>query len=154
AFTHETAPASLAVVGGELFSLALFLTLVYQGARVFAPEAPWMTALATMGPSFAMLLVRHSSGAQTGWLRVVVLGAAPLLCYWISCAAALRDQDEQYESDERRAEQIFVHLGIASFATLLPLGLLFIKPGYISQTLRQFAPLVSLFGIPVIATGV
>lgn len=154
AFSHEAVPASLPILGGELFALALFLFLVYQAARVFAPEAPWMMALATMGPSFAMLIARHSSGAREGWLRVVLLGAAPLLCYLISCGAALRDQARQGKTEERDADQIFTNLGIASFATLLPLGLLFIKPGYISQTLRQFAPLISLFSIPAIATGV
>lgn len=154
AFSHEAVPASLSVVVAELFALALFLFLVYQAARVFAPGAPWMTALAAMGPSFAMLMARHSSGAQGGWLRAILLGVAPLICYWISCGAVLRDHRKQDESDDRDADQIFTHLGIASFATLLPLGLLFIKPGYISQTLRQFAPLVSLFGIPAIASGV
>ncbi|MGH9939649.1 MAG: hypothetical protein ACREAM_25695, partial [Blastocatellia bacterium] len=154
AFSREAVPASLTTVGGELFSLALFFFLVYQAARVFAPEAPWMTALATMGPSFAMLMARHSSGAQAGLLRAALLGVAPLICYWASCGVILRDRANQDESDERGADRIFIHLGIASFAALLPLGLLFIKPGYISQTLRQFAPLVSLFGIPAIATGV
>lgn len=154
AFSHEAVPASLSVVVSKLFALALFLFLVYQAARVFAPGAPWMTALAVMGPSFAMLMARHSSGAQGGWLRAILLGVAPLICYWISCGAVLSDHRKQDERDERDADQIFTHLGIASFAALLPLGLLFIKPGYISQTLRQFAPLVSLFGIPAIASGV
>ena len=157
AFSREPGPPSLPVVGGELFSLALFFFLVYQAAKVFLPEAPWMTALATMGPSFAMLLAGHSNGAEGDWLRAALLGVAPLLCYCASCGVILRDQAgqrKQDESDERRADQIFTHLGIASFATLLPLGLLFIKPGHISQTLRQFAPLVSVFGIPAIATGV
>src|SRR5262249_61383708 len=89
--------------------------------------------------------------------RAPLLGVTPLLCHCASCAVILRGQasrDKQDEDAERRADQIFTHLGIASFATLLPLGLLFIKPGHISQTLRQFAPLVSVFGIPAIATGV
>src|SRR5262249_31200482 len=77
AFSRETVPPSLSIVGGELFSLALFLFLVYQAAKVFAPGAPWMTALATMGPSFAMLMSRHLSGAQEGRLRVALLGVAP-----------------------------------------------------------------------------
>src|SRR5262245_4783139 len=154
AFSRDTVPPSLPVVGGELFSLALFVFLVYQAAKVFAPKAPWMTALATMGSSFAMLMVRHSSEAQAGWRRVALLGVAPLLCYIVSCGVIIRGQAKQPESDDLEADQIFTHLGIASFAALLPLGLLFIKPGYVSQTLRQFAPLVSLFGIPAIATGV
>jgi hypothetical protein len=157
AFSRGAGPPSLLIVGGELFSLALFFFLVYQAAKVFLPEAPWMMALATMGPSFAMLLARHSSDAEEGLLRAALLGVAPLLCHCASCGVILRDQagrPKQDESDERRADQIFTHLGIASFATLLPLGLLFIKPGHVSQTLRQFAPLVSVFGIPAIATGV
>src|SRR5262249_52515846 len=116
-----------------------------------------MTALATMAPSFAMLLARHSSVAEGAWPRAAQLGVAPLLCHCASCGVILRDQAgrlEQGASDESRADQIFTHLGIASFSTLLPLALLFIKPGHVSQTLRQFAPLVSVFGIPAIATGV
>jgi hypothetical protein len=157
AFSRDLVALSLPVVGGELFSLALFLFLVYQAARVFLPEAPWVTALATMGPSFAMLLARHSSAAEGESLRAALLGVAPLFCYCASSGVILRDQvgrSKQDESDDRRADQIFTHLGVSSFAALLPLGLLFIKPGYISQTLRQFAPLASIFGIPAIATGV
>ncbi|HKC84440.1 MAG TPA: hypothetical protein VKG02_00620, partial [Blastocatellia bacterium] len=161
AFSREAAasslPPSLLVVGGELFSLALFFFLVYQAAKVFLPEAPWMTALATMVPSFAMLLARHLNVAEDAWLRAALLGVAPLLCHCASCGVILRDQAgrlKQGASDESRADQIFTHLGISSFSTLLPLGLLFIKPGHFSQTLRQFAPLVSVFGIPAIATGV
>jgi hypothetical protein len=157
AFSRESVPPSLPVVGAELFSLALFFFLVYQAARVFLPVAPWMTALATMGPSLAMLLCRHSSATEESLLRAALLGVAPLLCYCASCGVILRNQvvhPKQDESGDSRDDQIFTHLGVASFATLLPLGLLFIKPGYISQTLRQFAPLVSLFGIPAIATGV
>jgi len=83
------------------------------------------------GPSFAMLLARHSNAAEDSWLRVVLPRAAPLLCYCASCGRVLRDQagrTKQDESDEGRADQVFTHLGIASFAALLPLGLLFINP--------------------------
>ncbi len=159
AFSRETVPASFLVAGGELFSLALFFFLVYQAAKVFAPAAPWMTALATMGPSFAMLLARHSSGAREGTLRAVLLGVAPLLSYCASCGVTLRKQairarqDKEDDGDDLWAGQPLTHLGVASFATLLPLGLFFIKPGHISQTLRQFAPLAGVFGIPAIATG-
>ncbi|MBO0861039.1 MAG: hypothetical protein J2P21_21655 [Chloracidobacterium sp.] len=156
AFSPETAPPTLAVVGGEVFSLALFFFLVYQGAKVFQPEAPWMTALATMGPSFAMLLARHSSAAGGKSLRVALLGLAPLICYCGASAVVLRDQEgrpKKDENDETRVGQIFTHLGVASFAALPPLCLLFIKPRHTSETLRQFAPLVSVFGIPAIATG-
>jgi hypothetical protein len=154
AFSHETVPASGLVVGAELFSLALFLFLVFQAARVFAPEAPWMTALATMGPSFAMLMARHSAGAQDGWLRTALLGVAPLLCYWVSCGLVLRDRVKRGAPDAPGADRIFIHLGVSSFAALLPLGLIFIKPGAVSQTLRQFAPLACLFGIPSVGSGV
>jgi hypothetical protein len=157
AFSGKAVTPSLPVVCGELFSLALFFFLVYQAAKVFLPEAPWMTALATMGPSLAMLLAKHSSDAEEVFLRAALLGVAPLICYCASCGEMLRGQSgrrKQDEGAERRADQVFTHLGIASFATLLPLGLLFIKPGNLSQTLRQLAPLVSVFGIPAIATGV
>jgi len=152
AFSRGAAPPSLLIVAGELFSVALFLFLVFRGAKVIAPESAWMMTLATLGPSFSMLLARHSS--DEGWPRMMLLGAAPALCYWISSGLTLRDFNRRSETEEKDADQVFTLLGIASFAALLPLGLLFIKPGHISQTLRQFAPLISLFGVPAIATGI
>ncbi len=150
AFSSEAVPASFLIVSGELLSLALFLFLVYQAARVIAPESAWMMVLAVLGPSFAMLMARHSGDAQTGWF--ILLGIAPLLCYWISCGAMLRNLVNRDDVEERETDQVFTELGIASFATLLPLGLLFVKPH--THTLRQYAPLVSLFGVPAIATGI
>jgi hypothetical protein len=152
AFSRDAAPPSLLIVIGELFSVALFLFLVFKAAQVFAPEPAWMLALATLGPSFSMLMARHSG--DEGWPRMMLLGAAPVLCYWVSSGLTLRAFNRRGEIEERDADQIFTLLGIASFATLLPLGLLFVKPGHIPQTLRQFAPLISLFGVPAIATGI
>ncbi|MGH9854408.1 MAG: hypothetical protein ACREBD_31575, partial [Blastocatellia bacterium] len=152
AFPRGAAPPALLIVVGELFSVALFLFLVFRAAQVFAPESAWMMTLATLGPSFSMLMARHSS--DEGWPRMMLLGAAPVLCYWISNGLTLRDFNRRGETEEKDADQVFTLLGIASFAALLPLGLLFVKPGHISQTLRQFAPLISLFGVPAIATGI
>ncbi len=152
AFSSGAAPPSLLIVAGELFSVALFLFLVFKAAQVFAPESSWTMVLATLGPSFSMLMARHSN--DEGWPRMMLLGVAPVLCYWISSGLMLRDFNQRGESEERDADQVFTLLGIASFAALLPLGLLFVKPGHISQTLRQYAPLISLFGVPAIATGI
>jgi hypothetical protein len=158
AFSHEAVPTSLLVVAGELLSLSLFLFLVYYAAQVFAPRSAWVMVLATLGPSFAMLMARHSTEAQSGWIRMSLLGIVPLVCYWVSSGAMLNNfvkRDAAEETDgEEHADQALIELGIASFATLLPLGLLFVRPGYLSQTLRQYAPLISLFGVPAIATGI
>jgi hypothetical protein len=154
AFTRNSGTASLLVIAAELFSLALFLFLVYSGAGVFAPESRWMIVLATMGPAFTMLMAKHWTGSQSSWPRMFLLGVAPLFCYWSACGQILREWKRGDCAEEPGSDRVFLVLGIASFSTLLSLGLLFIKPGYLSQSLRHFAPLISLFAFPAIASAI
>lgn len=54
---------------------------------------------------------------------------------------------------EQRANRLFILLGLATFSTLLPLGLLIFKTEALWPTLRQLAPLAVLAGIPAVGVG-
>ncbi len=152
AFSHLDAPASVLVIGGELLSLALFTALVFQAGKVIAPHKTWMLVGATLGPSLAMLLARHTAG---GMAYKLLLGVAPLACYWASTAALLRAEAEENEkeNDERDSHQLFVLFGIASFTVLLPLSLMLIKTGALWLAFRRSAVFMNLLGMPALAVG-
>lgn len=153
AFSRGDAPTSALVIGGELFALALFSFLVYQASRVITPGCEWMLTGAVLGPSFAMLLTQHWRSSNAAAPMYALLGAAPLTFYWGSVAATLRRLKSLAVVGEDELKNVFVSLGIASFAALLPFGLLLVKLGNFTPALRQCAPLVSLFGAPAVAVG-
>src|SRR5262249_28341565 len=57
------------------------------------------------------------------------------------------------ELDESEVHAIFVTLGALTFATLLPFGLLLFRSGSVGMSMMYLAPLVSLGGLPLLATG-
>ncbi|MBS1791964.1 MAG: hypothetical protein JST85_29930 [Acidobacteria bacterium] len=148
AFSQSADPNAALIIGGELAALALFSFLVYQAAKVITPGSSWLMAGATLLPSFSMLMAKHwqSSRAAIVWLAI-----APLVSYWLATGMMLRGTKE--EDRERTANRNFLMLGVASFAALLPFGLLLVKSGIFSITIRNFAALITLFGVPAIACG-
>jgi hypothetical protein len=148
------APAGSALIlASELIAPALFLCLVYFAGRVITPGWPHLLASGVLGSSVGQLLVRHFAGPSSGPMRLVMLGAFPVLCYVIAGGFMLRRGAAEEELDEAHANSILVTLGAATFATLLPVGLLLFKTGQASETLMHIAPLVSLCGIPLLMNG-
>src|SRR5262249_19783127 len=102
------------------------------------------------GPSFAMLVARYwGENARVFWL-----GAVPILFYWVSVGATLQKEKNRIQGDDAGeiVKRILQRLGIASFATLLPLGLLLKQNASLAFTLQHFSPLICLFAAPAIAS--
>lgn len=150
AFSQQDALASALALGGELLALALFAVLVYLAARVIVPGRAWWLIGATLGPSCALLLAQHWGNAITSTL---LLGGLPMACYWGVAGALRQASPGREEPDENETTRVFTLFGIAAFAALLPLGLLFVKTGDLAHATHRFAWLVSLFGVPAISVG-
>ncbi len=148
AFSQTSAPNSAIIFGGEFAALALFLFLVYQAGKVIVPSNSWLLAGVTLVPSFSMLVAKHW---QNGRAAALCLGAVPLVCYWLASWKMLGET--KGEDSEKKANRVFILLGIASFAAVLPFSLLLIKSGIFSVTARSFAVFITLFGVPAIACG-
>jgi len=153
AFSYDSAPGSLLAFGSEVVALALFLAMVYSAGRVIAPTWPWLLAIGVLGPSFTQLVIRRSAGPGVAWPALYALGALPLIGYWGTNGWMLRRLRGWQEVGEREANQIFMLLGLTTFSTLLPFGLLLFKTGQVALALRQLAPLVSLAGVPALMSG-
>ena len=141
------------VIGSELIAPALFLCLVYFAGRVLTPKWPHLLAVAVLGSSVGQLLIRHFASTQSSPSLLVTLGAFPVACYVAATAWKLKIAMADDVIDETETNAIFVTLGAATFAALLPFGLLLYKTGPVSMTMMYLAPLVTLAGLPLLASG-
>ncbi|MGE3405438.1 MAG: hypothetical protein AB7I37_01410 [Pirellulales bacterium] len=153
AVTQGTGGVSAWGLAGEAISLLLFGGFVYLAGGVLLHRWRWPLVLGVMGPSLAGLAIARHVSAETPTELLYLLAAAPLACYlaavcWL--VAALRHKDKWRERD---AVRLFKILGLASFSTLLPLGLLVARTGHPISAMSNLAPLFSLASGPSLVVG-
>jgi len=141
------------VIGSELIAPAIFLCLVYFAGRVITPGCAHILSAGVLGSSVGQLLVRHFAAVDTSPAPLILLGAFPVCCYVGTVGLALRFVLDDREIDESETTTVFTVLGTMSFAALLPFGLLLYKSGPIGMSMMYLAPLVTLWGLPMLATG-
>jgi hypothetical protein len=141
------------VIGSELAAPAIFLCLVYFAGRIITPGCAHILSAGVLGSSIGQLLVRHFASLDASPWLLIFLGAFPVLCYVVTVGLALRVVLHDHEIDEAGTTTVFTTLGTMSFAALLPFGLLLYKSGPIGMSMMYLAPLVTLWGLPMLATG-
>lgn len=152
AVSASNTPGALAI-GSELAAPAIFLCLVYFAGRVITPGCAHILSAGVLGSSIGQLLVRHFAASDSSPALLVLLAAFPVVCYIVTVGLALRRVLEDREIDESETTTVFTILGTMSFAALLPFGLLLYKSGPLSLTMMYVAPIVTLWGLPMLATG-
>ena len=145
--------AGVLVLVSELVAPAIFLVLVYFAGRVITPGCAHLLSAGVLGSSIGQLLVRHLASIETQPDILFLLGAFPVICYLATMGLALKFVLLDREIDESETTIVFTMLGAMSFAAALPFGLLLYKAGALSLTLLYLAPLVTLWGVPMLATG-
>jgi hypothetical protein len=153
AVSGSTIPPGALVIGSELIAPALFLCLVYFAGRIITSAWPHLLAAGVLGSSAGQLLIRHLAAPENSPRLLVALGTLPVLCYVAATAWMLRRALADAEIDEGETNAIFVTLGAITFAAALPFGLLLYKSGPIGMTMMYLAPLVTLAGTPMLASG-
>ena len=141
------------VIASELVAPAIFLCLVYFAGRIITPGCAHILSAGVLGSSVGQLLVRHFASFDASPWLLIFLGAFPVLCYVVTVGLALRVVLHDHEIDESETTTVFTTLGTMSFAALLPFGLLLYKSGPIGMSMMYLAPLVTLWGLPMLATG-
>jgi hypothetical protein len=153
AVSGSTAPSSILVIISELIAPPLFLCLVYFAGRVITSSWPHLLAASVLTSSVGQLLVRHFSTPENSTAVLLALGAFPLVCYVAATAWMLKRALADNEIDEHETNEILLTLGAITFAAALPFGLLLFKSGPMSMSMMHLAPLVTLGGVPMLATG-
>jgi hypothetical protein len=141
------------VIVSELAAPAIFLCLVYFAGRVITPGCAHVLSAGVLGSSIGQLLIRHFALPDSAPALLVFLGAFPVTFYVVTVGLALRVVLSDREIDETETTTVFTVLGAMSFAALLPFGLLLYKAGPLGLTMMYLAPLVTLWGLPMLATG-
>ncbi len=141
------------VIGSELVAPAIFLALVYFAGRIITPGCGHILSAGVLGSSIGQLLVRHFASSDSPPALLIFLGAFPVACYLVTVGLALRVVLHDREIDESETTTVFTILGTMSFAALLPFGLLLYKSGPLGVSMMYLAPLVTLWGLPMLATG-
>ena len=152
AVSTNTTPGIL-VIGSEILAPVLFLCLVYFAARTIASKWPHLLAAGALGSSIGQLLIRHFAAYDTSPNWLIALTAFPVLFYVGAIAWMLKLALADGEIDETEAIEIFTTLGALTFATILPFGLLLYKSASVADTMMHIAPLVTLAGMPTLASG-
>jgi len=153
AVSGSTIPPGALVIGSELIAPAIFLCLVYFAGRIITSDWPHLLAAGVLGSSAGQLLIRHFAAPDNSPELLLALGAFPILCYVAAVAWMLRVALADAEIDEGETNAIFVTLGAVTFAALLPFGLLLYKSGPVGMSMMYLAPLVTLGGMPMLASG-
>ncbi|MCE9605892.1 MAG: hypothetical protein K8U03_13430 [Planctomycetia bacterium] len=157
AFTLETPPTDALAIGGELLSIALFAWLTVAAGKILVGPAGWHLAAGVVGSSALELIVRRFAVAESSTELLLALGLPPVLCFALPTAIWARRLDRTAEATstfgEAEANQLFKIAGTTLFAALLPICILLAKTGHVATTLTRIAPLVSLFGAPLLAVG-
>lgn len=141
------------VIGSELAAPAIFLCLVYFAGRVITPGCAHVLSAGVLGSSVGQLLVRYFASLDAPPALLVFLGAFPVMCYVVTVGLALRFVLHDREIDAKETTTVFTILGTMSFAALLPFGLLLHKSGPLGMSMMYLAPIVTLWGLPMVATG-
>jgi hypothetical protein len=141
------------VIASELLAPGIFLCLVYFAGRVITQGCAHLLSAGVLGSSIGQLLVRHFASPDASSVLLIFLGAFPVVCYIVTVGLALRYVLADREIDESETSILFTILGTMSFAALLPFGLLLHKSGPLPMTMMYLAPMVTLWGLPMLATG-
>jgi hypothetical protein len=143
-------PIDYAAVTVGLIALA---AIVYSAARNLNKHHPWPMFLAVMGGAVGSSYIGRlaSPGASEG--RILLLFSLPFASFAVAAVAHIRRLAAGRRLAPRRAAESFRFFGIGLFALVIAAGLLAWKAGNVLGTLSLLAPLVSLLGALLTATG-
>ncbi|HSE32976.1 MAG TPA: hypothetical protein VLA93_15495 [Pyrinomonadaceae bacterium] len=142
------------ILASEIIAPAVFLTLVYYAGRVITPGCARLLSAGILLSSIGQLLVRHFATAETTGFELVVLGAVPVICFLATVGLTLQSILARRVMNELEVRTLLTMLGTISFASALPFGLLLYKTGPLGLTMMYLAPTVTMWGLPLLLTGV
>jgi hypothetical protein len=153
----EASELTAITTAGEFVTLGIFLLLGYYASRILAPRFPWLTNLVVVGLAFYNLPIRRFLFAEPTWQTLYVV-AVPMVVAYLGCLwpigrrAAVLSTDDQ-DRIEAFANQVWILLGLASFAFALATGFLIVRTEQFGGAFQRLSPLIMLAAAPSILTG-
>jgi hypothetical protein len=140
-------------IAAVLMGLLAYSVMVYFASRALMLDGWWRMAVAVMGASAGQLVINRLAGPAMSAAFVTLLLGLPLASYLCSTLDQLRAARRHARLSPRRAEQLFLLLGVATFSLLAPVGLLLWKSDGVFKSLANMSPALSLAAAVVLGTG-
>jgi len=144
-------------VGAELVSLGVCLWLVWLAARVLVPEGTWLTSVAVVGNSAALLLLGRLIGETPSETAVLLGGCVPVALFAAAVLGYLATgAGRRRELDAPGAAASFTLLGVSAFAAgaaVVPLVARGAKSLGLATVTDLLAVPLALAAVPVLAVG-
>ncbi|MDX1946404.1 MAG: hypothetical protein SFU86_13470 [Pirellulaceae bacterium] len=142
----------------------LFLLAVAMGAGIFGwvshsasrelvGEAKWRLAIGVLGASLSQIVIQRTNVFALQFWGLQLIAGLPLACFLVATGGQLWRARDWTRLSHGRGSQVFLVLGIATFALLAPLALLFVRAHDRWHVLGQLSPALSLGAAAILALG-
>ncbi|MBL7038828.1 MAG: hypothetical protein ISR77_09380 [Pirellulaceae bacterium] len=145
-----TDPIYMAAVAVGVLSVGW---ITFSAGRALLLEGWWRLTAAMLATCVGQLIVDRATPDDPSLMQTFLLVALPVGGYLIATLTLVYRATAWRRFSARRVEQIFVVLGISTFALLPPLGLFVSQCGSIREALARLTPSASLCAAAVLATG-
>lgn len=148
--TSMTDPSYIAAV---TICLAAYTAMSFFAGRALTGASAWLWTLGVIGPSAGQLVINRAYKPDASTAGLMFLAALPLASYVVATGGVLWRARAWQRVSPRRAQPLFLVLGIASFAIAAALGLLISKGESIGGMLAELSPALSILSAVILVHG-
>lgn len=141
------------VVGGTIVESIAFAAICWSAGRSLFIEWPRILMVGVLAISASQVLIsrRLADDASNGLL--LAIGCVPLLGYLVTGGWMHWRASRWTEFTEKRLAELFIALGLATFAVVLADGLIAYKVGDVMVATNRLSPILGLTALPFLALG-
>jgi hypothetical protein len=132
---------------------AVFAWVSWSASRELVSAGAGLLAAGVLGCSLSQVIVQRVELPQAGFWIVNLVAAIPLACFLLATVGQLARARRWKQLSRKRAGELFLALGVATFALAAPLTLLFIRAEPRWLTASWLSPILSLAAATVLALG-
>ncbi len=132
---------------------AVFAWVSWSASRELVSGGAGLLAAGVLGCSLSQVLIQRVNFVQLGLAGVNLVAAIPLACFLLATVGQLARARRWRQLSRKRASELFLVLGVATFALAAPLALLFVRAEPRWLTASWLSPALSLAAATVLALG-
>ncbi|TVS18705.1 MAG: hypothetical protein EA424_10345 [Planctomycetaceae bacterium] len=127
--------------------------ITFSGGRALIGAGWWRLTVAVLATSAGQLIVDRQSSVPLTATGTGLLLAVPLIGYLVAVLSQVLQAATWPRLSTRRAQQIFLVLGIATFSFLPPIALLLSHAPALREAAANLSPVLSLMAVAILASG-
>lgn len=130
-----------------------FAAMAWSGGRILLLRGTVPYLIALLGTSTGQLLIARQVTPDISSRGLLLMTALPFVCYLFALVAQLRQAIAWPHFTWRRIGQVYLLLGVSTFALFVSLGLVVWKFQDLPRLLSDLSPILNVALIPVLGLG-